>query len=306
MILTRPTRLFAHPFFLVGLLLLLTLLTACGADDTSGPGADLQITLDPAPGGLAGDYLRVHLADAAGAPITDAQVALEGNMTHAGMAPVFADAVTDDADGSSSDGSYQLPFQFSMLGDWIITIDVTLADGTTVTRDIEVTAGADAIEVPAGAALSTAHNQATTATGLAVEQIVAYPAPLAGGNGALYLTIANPTDQADQLTSVTATIAQAAEMHESINDNNVMRMEGRPDGFAIPAGGLLELTPNGKHVMLMGLTQALAVGDTFTATLTFAHAPAMTMLVTVAEMGAAHTVDHSGHTMPATATKPAP
>jgi periplasmic copper chaperone A len=284
---------------------MLTLFAGCGADDAPASGPALQIGLIPAPGGINGDYLQVQLADASGAPITDAQVALEGNMTHAGMVPVTAAAVTDDADGSS-DGTYQLPFQFSMLGDWIITVDITLADGTTVTRDIEVTAGADAIEVPDAAALPTDHDHAATSTGLTVEQLVAYPAPLAGGNGALYLTIANPTDQADQLTSVTATIAQAAEMHESINDNNVMRMESRPEGFAIPAGGQLELTPNGKHVMLMGLTQALAVGDTFTATLTFAHAPAITLPVTVAAMGAAHTMDHSGHTMADTPTKTAP
>lgn len=302
MILTRPARLFTRPFLLVSLLMLLTLLAACGADEPSGPGADLQITLEPAPGGLAGNYLRVHLADATGAPIIDAQVALEGNMSHAGMTPVFADAVADDADGSS-DGSYQLPFQFTMLGDWIITVNITLADGTTVTRDIDVTASDDAIEVSAG---TVAHNHHTAAAGLTVEQLVAYPAPLAGGNGALYLTIANPTDQADQLRAVNVAIAQAAEMHESINDNNVMRMAGRPEGFAIPAGGLLELVPSGKHVMLMGLSQALAVGDTFTATLTFAHAPAQTLSVTVAELGATPAMDHSSHTMADTLTKTAP
>ena len=300
----RHTRTWLRPFPFVLLALCLLLLTACGADDETAPGADLQIGLIPAPGGINGDYIQVQLADATGAPITAAQVALEGNMTHAGMAPITAAAVTDEADGNS-DGTYQLPFQFSMLGDWIVTVAVTLADGTTVTRDIKVTAGADAIEVPAAAVLSTDHNHAT-ATGLTVEQIVAYPAPLAGGNGALYLTIANPTDQADQLTGVSSAIAQGAEMHESINDNNVMRMEPRPEGFAIPAGGLLELTPNGKHVMLVGLTQALAVGDTFTATLTFAHAPALTLPVTVAEIGAVHTMDHSGHTMANTPTKTAP
>ncbi len=305
MILTRLARLFVRPFLLVSLLVLLTLLAACGADEPSAPGAELQITLDPAPGGLAGDYLRVHLADAAGAPITDAQVALEGNMSHAGMAPVFADAVRDDADGSS-DGSYQLPFQFTMLGDWIITVNITLADGTTVTRDIDVAASEDAIEVPAGAALSLDHQHETAATGLTVEQIVAYPAPLAGGNGALYLTIANPTDQADQLLSVSSAIAQAVEMHESINDNNVMRMLARPEGFAIPAGGTLELLPNGKHVMLLGLTQALAVGDTFTATLTFAHAPALTLPIAVAAVGATQAMDHSSHMMADTPTKTVP
>lgn len=286
-----------------GLLLLLLLSAACGATAENAAGSDLQISLIPAPGGINGAYLQVQLADAAGTPITDAQVQVEGNMNHAGMAPVLVDAVRDDADGSS-DGIYQLPFQFTMLGDWIITVEVTLADGTTVTRDIEVTAGSDLIEVPAGAVAPMPHDH-TAATDLTVEQIVAYPAPLAGGNGALYLTIANPTDQADQLTGVTVAIAQMAELHESVNENNVMRMLPRPEGFAIPAGGHLALAPNGKHVMLMGLTQPLAVGDTFTATLTFAQAPAVTLPVTVTAMGAAMS-EHSGHTMPVATTKTTP
>lgn len=288
---------------ITALVLLGLLVTACGAAEENAANADLQISLIPAPGGISGAYLQVQLADATGAPITDAQVQVEGNMNHAGMAPVFVDAVSDDADGSS-DGIYQLPFQFTMLGDWIITVEVTLADGTTVTRDIEVTAGSDTIEVPAGAVAPVPHDH-TAATDLTVEQIVAYPAPLAGGNGALYLTIANPTDQDDQLTGVTVAIAQMAELHESVNENNVMRMAPRPEGFAIPAGSHLALVPNGKHVMLMGLTQPLAVGDTFTATLTFAQAPAVTLPVTVAAMGAAMS-DHSGHIMPVATTKTTP
>ena len=144
-------------FLLVSLILMLTFFAGCGADNEPAPGADLQISLIPAPGGLAGDYLQVQLADAAGVPITDAQVALEGNMTHAGMVPVIVSAVTDAADGSG-DGIYQLPFQFTMLGDWIITVAVTLADGTTVTRDIDVTVGDDAIEVSAAAGVLMDYN----------------------------------------------------------------------------------------------------------------------------------------------------
>jgi len=283
--------------------MLVLLLTACGAGDENAAGADLQINLLPAPGGISGAYLQVQVADATGAPITDAQVAIEGNMNHAGMAPVFVDAVSDDADGTA-DGIYELPFQFTMLGDWIITVDVTLADGTAVTRDIEVTAGSETIEVPAGALAPLPHDHMAV-TGLTVEQIVAYPAPLAGGNGALYLTIANPTDADDQLTGITVAIAQMAELHESVNENNVMRMAPRPEGFAIPAGGQLALAPNGKHIMLMGLTQPLAVGDTFTATLTFAQAPAVTLPVTVAALGAAQSA-HSAHTLPSATTKTAP
>ena len=61
----------------------------------------------------------------------------------------------------------------------------------------------------------------------------------------------------------------AVELHESINDNGVMKMEPHPEGFEIPAGGTLELKPGGKHVMLLGLVKPLAVGDTIELTLNF-------------------------------------
>jgi hypothetical protein len=126
-------------------LLLLGLLAGCGrgAGDTA---SDLQITLRPAPEGAAGTYLTVALADAAGAAITDATVALEGNMNHAGMVPVFAEAVTDAADGAE-DGVYKVPFAFTMLGDWIITVKVVKADGTEVSRNIDVVVTQAGVEV---------------------------------------------------------------------------------------------------------------------------------------------------------------
>src|SRR5215207_4905622 len=80
------------------------------ADNTA-----LQIALQPL---SAQDALVVVLTGANGAPVTDATVALEGNMSHPGMVPVVTDAVADEADGSA-DGHYQLPFTFNMLGDWI-------------------------------------------------------------------------------------------------------------------------------------------------------------------------------------------
>jgi hypothetical protein len=121
------------------------LFVGCGGrtvDDTAG----LQITLIPAPEGFAGAYLTAQIADATGAPVTDASVKLEGNMNHAGMAPVFSEAVIDDADGAV-DGSYRVPFAFTMLGDWIITVSVERPDGTKATQNIDVIVGGAAVEV---------------------------------------------------------------------------------------------------------------------------------------------------------------
>ena len=123
---------------LVLALAVLLLLAACGADDQAGANPDVQISLIPAAAGSDGEFLTVVLLDGQGRPITDASVSLEGNMNHAGMAPVFSDGVRDEADGAA-DGRDQAPFRFTMLGDWIVTVSVQLADGSTAQQNVDLT-----------------------------------------------------------------------------------------------------------------------------------------------------------------------
>lgn len=235
---------------------------ACAAPGPAADDSGLQITLLYSRGG---EIMRVRLADAAGAAVTDAVVSLEGNMNHAGMVPVVAEGVTDDADGSA-DGQYTLPFAFSMLGDWILTVTVEQTDGTAVKRDIDAQVTSESVTIAGTLQTETPGGE------LQVTDVRARPAPLAGGTGAVYLTVVNGTAKDEQLAAVSSPVAEAVELHETVDDNGVMRMRHEPEGFAIPAGGTLQLAPGGKHVMLIGLAAPLAVGDTITLTLTFAHA----------------------------------
>jgi hypothetical protein len=123
---------------LILMLVFAVMLVACGRDAERATASDLRITLIPAPEGATSDYLTVQVADAGGQPITDAVVSLEGNMNHAGMAPVFGEGVTDDADGTA-DGAYRVPFQFTMDGDWIITVQITRPGVDPVQQDIDLT-----------------------------------------------------------------------------------------------------------------------------------------------------------------------
>jgi copper(I)-binding protein len=268
------------------LLLLLPLLVACGSDEEASATASVQITLLP---GQNANELQVQLRDPAQAPITDATVALEGNMNHAGMVPVLVDPVRDDADGTT-DGIYRLPIQFSMLGDWIVTVTATLADGSEATKDIEVTVTDGGVEIhddTTGAA-----NSGQTAGELMVHEVMAPASPLAGGNGAVYFMVMNNTAQADRLVAVESDVAAAAELHESVEENNVIRMEPRPDGFEIPAGGSVTLAPGGKHVMLMNLKAPLVEGESFTITLRFQHAPAISLTAPIVAPGSVPGGEH--------------
>lgn len=282
------------PFLLLGVALVL-ILSGCGANREDAGAEGLQILLMAPTAGLATETLTIAVMDADGQPVTDAQVAVEGNMNHAGMVPVMADAVTDDADGAS-DGHYQLPFAFSMLGDWIVTVTVEQVDGSTVTKDIEVTVGEEGVSGDASVMDHSAMDHSVMdhsamTDGLTVDGVMARSVPVAGTTGAVYLTIHNGTATDDQLVSVESDVAGSVELHETINDNNVMRMEHHPEGFAIPAGGMLELTPGGKHIMLLGVNNVLEEGATFTITLNFATADAQTVAVPVMAMDAM--MDHS-------------
>ena len=72
---------------------------------------------------------RITLTSAAGQQLEGARVNLEGDMTHAGMSPVFSVA------GETGPGQYQGKLKLNMRGDWIVLVHVTLKDGRTLDRE---------------------------------------------------------------------------------------------------------------------------------------------------------------------------
>ena len=110
------------------------------------------------------------------------------------------------------------------------------------------------------------------------------PGPLAGGTGAVYLTILNGLDRDVRFISASSPVASAVETHETVNDNGVMRMNPQPDGFLIPAQQSVKLEPGGKHIMLIGLAAPLAVGDEYPLALVFDTGEVMSITVPVMEL----------------------
>ena len=72
------------------------------------------------------------MADASGKPVTGIRMRVEGNMSHAGMTPVFADAKETAA------GRYSSTMELSMAGDWHIVVHMTLPDGRLLQRQFEI------------------------------------------------------------------------------------------------------------------------------------------------------------------------
>jgi copper(I)-binding protein len=103
-------------------------------------------------------------------------------------------------------------------------------------------------------------------------------------NGAIYLTIHNPGTEADRLIGVDSTVAEKTEIHESKRVNHVASM-ARLEFVDVPAGEHVEFKPGGgPHVMLIGITTPLKVGDMVELNLTFETAGVFKLMVPVVTM----------------------
>jgi YtkA-like len=100
----------------------------------SEPVSDLILTheVSPQPPRVGPLTITLRVADASGKPATGVRIKLEGNMSHAGMIPVFADAKETEP------GRYSSTMELSMAGDWHFLVHMTLPDGRQLERQFEI------------------------------------------------------------------------------------------------------------------------------------------------------------------------
>lgn len=106
--------------------------TATPTPDASTQAASISVATTPDPP-TTGDSTMTITVTKDGAPLASAPVSVRGDMNHAGMKPVLADGTT------GSDGTVAVPFNWSMGGDWIVTVTITLPDGSEVSQDFNYT-----------------------------------------------------------------------------------------------------------------------------------------------------------------------
>lgn len=177
----------------------------------------------------------------------------------------------------------------------------TVAETTTITEGPE-----------------TSDEDDTNGETLRIENVWARPG-MADGNTAIYMVVYGGSDD-ERLVEVSADndFAEAIEIHEVVvveddgatddMDNHMgsagsmnsdteddagtdhgsmsggMKMMRQIDGLDIPAGSQVTLEPGGYHVMVLGLKQALAVGDTVKVTLHFESTGEVEVTAEVREM----------------------
>lgn len=132
----RPTPLTLVPtHLLLSSLLFICLSGACARSAALSAGGHgiavelLKATQDRSVGPGAVD---IQVRDAQGNPVEGAQVSLRGEMSHAGMIPVGAMAQDLGA------GRYRAVLEWTMAGDWIVTVVVELPDGRVVQEQFDL------------------------------------------------------------------------------------------------------------------------------------------------------------------------
>ena len=115
---------------IIGLCLLCLLVAGCR--DRPSVGVTLSHEIAPQPPRVGVVTITLRVMDASGQPLRGARVKLEGNMSHAGMTPVLADAAEVEP------GRYRANIELSMAGDWVVLVHLTLPDGAKVERQLEI------------------------------------------------------------------------------------------------------------------------------------------------------------------------
>lgn len=114
------------------LLMVLLVLAGCRGETAEQSDIAVRLMVTPEPPQVGPTTVIVTLTGTDGKPVTGATVKLEGNMSHAGMKPVFADATEVTA------GRYEATLEFTMGGDWFIIVRATLPDGRSLEQQVDV------------------------------------------------------------------------------------------------------------------------------------------------------------------------
>ncbi|MCO6453652.1 MAG: FixH family protein [Caldilineales bacterium] len=125
-------------FVLITLAVTLTATAGCGRASNqpeTRPDIRVSLTVEPDPPVVGPAILHVRVVDQADKPLTGASISAKADMSHAGMQPVLGEST------EAGDGDYTIPIEWTMGGDWFVTLDITLADGSSLSRRFDLSVG---------------------------------------------------------------------------------------------------------------------------------------------------------------------
>jgi YtkA-like len=104
----------------------------CLKSSGRAPAFSMEHEITPQPPRVGPASVTLRLTDAAAKPVVGAHIAIEGDMSHPGMSPVFGEAK------ESATGRYEGQIDFAMAGDWVLLFHITLPDGRKLERQVNV------------------------------------------------------------------------------------------------------------------------------------------------------------------------
>ena len=110
----------------------LVLVQSCRNESESLSDLTLAHEVSPQPPRVGQVTIMLSATNASGTRVTGARVTLEANMSHAGMAPVFAEAREIEP------GRYRAIMELSMAGDWFVQVHLSLSDNRKLDRQFEI------------------------------------------------------------------------------------------------------------------------------------------------------------------------
>ncbi|SIS59815.1 copper chaperone PCu(A)C [Neptunomonas antarctica] len=114
-------------------------------------------------------------------------------------------------------------------------------------------------------------------------------------NSAAFMQLKNKGEHEITLTKASSDVAKNVELHTHINDNGIMRMRKIND-IKVPAGKIISLQPGGMHIMLIGLTRNLNIGDNIGLSLEFSDGTQQSLEIPVKDIMSMGNTHHMMHT----------
>lgn len=251
----------ANPLRLCLLATLLLLGAACRQEQKL---AASEVVLDMAVSDLlVGDTtLTIRASDKQGKPLAEpGTLSLRGDMDHAGMTPVLAEADT------AVEGVFTVPFEWTMGGSWSVEASLALSADEVVRQIFRFDIESPRVDHDMADHDMADHDMADH--DMADHDMADHAGEIdaAGANSAAYMQITNRGDDDIVLVSASSAAAAAVEFHETRVVDGVASMT-RLEELVVPGKGEIELAPGGMHLMLMNLTADLQVNDNFVLELT--------------------------------------
>lgn len=143
---------------------------------------------------------------------------------------------------------------------------------------------------------TTAEVESAMAERVTIRDTRARAMPPGSPASAAFLTLRSAGKPA-ALVGATTDAAQTVELHAHIDNNGVMEMR-QVDRIELPTDVDVELKPGGLHLMLLGLTKDLVVGEELVVTLQFEDKTEKQLSVPVADIEVPTSKSKAGHHSP--------